>query len=267
MIINLKNSIKIKIKSFLYFFKIKKLPFEQFLIKKIIKNNNIIFDIGANYGQSVDKFLITNKKLFFYIFEPHKKYYLALKKKFKIYKNIKIFNLGVGKNTETRYFYSTKNRKHQYAYSFNKANYLENKKKVKIISLDDDFLKLKKINFLKIDVEGLEYEVLCGSKKILKKNQPFLFLEVTSSSVDKCFKLLENLNFEIKVYEYSIFINPNLGWLKGNVINSNIYDMKFYNIKNFLKKKNKSFVLNLFVYPKIKQKYFKNYSTNSIKLP
>ena len=267
MIINLKKPIKIIIKFFLYFLKIKKLPFELFLIQKIAKNNNIIFDIGANYGQTVDKFLTIDKKLFFYIFEPHKKYYLLLKKKFKIFKNIKVFNLGVGKKNETKYFYSTINQKHQYAYSFNKASYLENKKKVKIISLDNNFLKLKKINILKIDVEGLEYEVLCGSKKILKKNQPFMFLEVTSGSIDKCFKLLKNLNFELKVYEYSIFIEPKLEWSKGNVINSNIYDKKFYSIKNFLNKKNKTFVLNLFVYPKIKHNYFKNYSTNSIKFP
>ena len=128
----------------------------------------------VNYGQTVDKFLLTNKKLFFYIFEPHKKYYLLLKKKFEVLKNIKIFNLGVGKKTETKYFYSTSNKKHQYAYSFNKASYLENKKKVKIISLDDNFLNLKKINFLKIDVEGFEYEVLCGLKKYQKKTILFI---------------------------------------------------------------------------------------------
>jgi len=267
MIYNFRIFLRKIIVNLLYFLKIKEMTFEQLLINKTIKNTNIIFDIGANYGQTVDKFLLTEKKLFFYIFEPHKKYFLFLKKKFKTLQNIKIFNVGVGKKTESKYFYSTKNKKHQYAYSFNKATYLENKKKVKIISLDDNFLKLKKINFLKIDVEGLEYEVLCGSQKILKKNQPFLFLEVTSGSIDKCFKLLENLNFEIKVYEYSIFNKPNLGWSKGNVINSNIYDKKFYNINNFLKKKNKEFVLNLFIYPHKKKNYFKNYSTNSIKFP
>ena len=104
-------------------------------------------------------------------------------------------------------------------------------------------------------LKDLNTRYYVGQKNI-KKNHPFLFLEVTSGSIDKCFKLLENLNFVIKVYEYSIFIEPNLGWSKGNVINSNIYDKKFYNIKNFLKKKKQIFCFKLICIPKNKKKLF-----------
>ena len=66
MIYSLNSFFRKVIKISLYFFRIKKIPFEQLLLNKIIENNNIIFDIGANYGQTVDKFLLTDKKLFLY---------------------------------------------------------------------------------------------------------------------------------------------------------------------------------------------------------
>jgi FkbM family methyltransferase len=266
-LLTVKDFIIIILKKFLYFYKLKKKTFELVIINKIINPKSTIFDIGANLGQTVDKFLFINKNLYFYIFEPHFKYFNYLKKKYAENNNIQIFNYGIGSKDEIRNFYFTKNIKHQYAFSFNKANYLEKKKKVKIIRLDSKFKKIKNIDLIKIDVEGLEYQVLLGAQKIIKKNKPFILLEVTSSTIDECISLLKKLEYTILVYEYYIFKNPSLGWSKNNVIKSNVYKNEFYKIDNFLNKKNKSFVLNLFVFKKSLRKSIKNYSINSINLP
>lgn len=255
------------IKNYLFLSKFKKKPFELFIISEIVNPKNTIFDIGANLGQTVDKFLLINKKLTIYVFEPFYKYFYYLKNKYNRYKNIKVFNYGVGDKNKTQDFYYTSNKKHQYAFSFNKANYLENKTKVRIIRLDSKFIKIKNIEIIKVDVEGLEYQVLLGSKKIIIKNKPFIFLEVTSSTIDKCIFLLRKLGYLALIYEYYIFKNPSLGWTKNNVISSNIYKKSFYKVDNFLNQKNKTFVLNLFIFQKNFNKYLKNYSTISIKLP
>jgi FkbM family methyltransferase len=41
-----------------------------------------------------------------------------------------------------------------------------------------DSLKLKNVDFIKIDVEGAELEVLKGSRKTIKKNSPHILIEV-----------------------------------------------------------------------------------------
>lgn len=44
-----------------------------------------------------------------------------------------------------------------------------------------DSLQLPRVDFIKIDVEGHELEVLWGSRETLKKYHPTLLVEVTSS--------------------------------------------------------------------------------------
>ena len=66
------------------------------------------------------------------------------------------------------------------------------KKNVKIIKLDD-FLHLNKCNFIKMDVELMEMEVLKGAKKILRKYKPILWIENHQYFPNKINKyLLEN---------------------------------------------------------------------------
>ncbi len=45
-----------------------------------------------------------------------------------------------------------------------------------IVTLDS-YINLNKFHLIKLDVEGLEVEVLDGAKKLLKKHQPFLYVE------------------------------------------------------------------------------------------
>ena len=77
-----------------------------------------------------------------------------------------------------------------------------NKKKknsVEILKIDDEFLHLKKCNFMKIDVELMEMEVLKGAKKFIKKNKPFLWIE-------------NHWNFPNKINKYLFQIGYNPYW-------------------------------------------------------
>jgi hypothetical protein len=75
------------------------------LIKKFIKKKNpIILDIGANVGQSIDRF----KKLFdnplIHSFEPEINCFLKLKEKYFSNKDISLYNFALGnKNTKKKF--------------------------------------------------------------------------------------------------------------------------------------------------------------------
>ena len=78
----------------------------------------------------------------------------------------------------------------------------------------DSFDFKEKIGFIKIDVEGHEFKVLEGSKKLLEKDKPVLLIEIDkyhSSKVKETFIYLKELNYDafyfdgnnlIKIFNY-----------------------------------------------------------------
>ena len=73
----------------------------KFLFKE--KKNLVIFDIGANTGQSIERFNNLFNDPLVYSFEPNKKSYDILKNKYKDKKNY-IFNFAFGDQIENKKF-------------------------------------------------------------------------------------------------------------------------------------------------------------------
>jgi len=156
---------------------------EKKFLEKICKTDpSLCIDIGANIG-TYSKYILNNSNSKIIAFEPMPKSFKKLnllKKEF--HDRLLTFNVGVGDKTQTKkIFYDVDNL--QWA-NFNsevkKIDYLKNTKKstkCKIVTLDNFFLKkkkitLKKIDLIKIDTEGYELEVLIGAKKVINKFKP-----------------------------------------------------------------------------------------------
>ena len=76
-------------------------------IKKLMKKDvNVIFDIGASYGNYTEKLLKYYPKAQYFLFEPAKAPYQHLLSKFKNYPNIKIFNFAVSDKESFTSLYS-----------------------------------------------------------------------------------------------------------------------------------------------------------------
>ena len=72
-------------------------------------------------------------------------------------------------------------------------NFLENKKIVKSVKIDDLEFN-KKISFMKIDVQGMDYKVLMGAKNTIEKNKMAIIFEY-----EDLFEKKFNYNFEMFV--------------------------------------------------------------------
>jgi len=66
---------------------------------------------------------------------------------------------------------------------------------VTINELDD--LNLERLDFIKIDVEGMEIEVLKGAEKTIKRNYPQMLIEIIKSDKDKICEILYNLGYKL----------------------------------------------------------------------
>ncbi|NTJ64435.1 FkbM family methyltransferase [Agrobacterium rhizogenes] len=97
--------------------------------------------------------------------------------------------------------------------------------KVDVVRLDDDYDHLRKVDFLKIDVDGADLEVLLGAPKILSY-RPYINLELHTflfdnpvKTVSTTMKIFEDLNYSFKVDAYDgkevidVGTSPDIGWL------------------------------------------------------
>lgn len=134
-----------------------------------IKN---IAHIGAHNGKEVKvyKKLFPNSKI--YLFEPNKSSYHKLLNKFKNESNVEIYNIALGNKNENKMLnISTDfpNTSSLLEPKLHKDYYPEvifdNKEIVKLKRFDS--LNLKNINFMSIDTQGFELEVLKGTAENL----------------------------------------------------------------------------------------------------
>ncbi len=154
----------------------------KFLSNRFLKDI-VIFDIGAHYGETVKLFSNKFKIKEFHCFEPSPINFKVLTKNINslnIKKKLFLHNVGIGSNNKSTFLNQTQESSSSTINDFNlDSKYLKRKMKilnienidqyfkkipVKLISLDEYIKKenIKKIDLLKIDTEGFEYDVIKG---------------------------------------------------------------------------------------------------------
>lgn len=145
-------------------------------VRKRIGENKIIIDIGANIGNHSVFFSKVCKAKKVYSFEPQKNIFEILKKNIEINnleKDVNIYNMGIGKEHN----YVNIDVVNEENYGMSRID-LTSKGEVEINKLDNLILnEVDTVDMIKIDVEGMEIDVLEGSKEILKKYKPIIYIE------------------------------------------------------------------------------------------
>lgn len=169
---------------------------------KKYKNKYIFYDVGANYG--IFTFLFGRLSVFTITFDPIKECIEYIKRGY-IYKNILLVNQAVsdkqitlninipiegnekifGKSSITNQFDSSETRS------------------IQTVTLDHYFEDIKILNttklFIKIDVEGSEYNVLNGGMNTLASFDVLLLIEIEkrhNKNYMEIFNKLKSLNFQ-----------------------------------------------------------------------
>lgn len=170
------------------------------LVLKIFKQLSEDFymlDIGANTGYYgiLASYLFPKSNV--YSFEPIKKHCDIINESVKInnIKNLHINQIALGDKEEVNVDIYNAGSGTSLIKGFTKSD--EGITKVNIQTLDSlsDNNQINKIDFIKIDVEGFELQVLKGGEKTINKNKPVLFVEICHTK-DGDGKLFINNNFK-----------------------------------------------------------------------
>lgn len=164
-------------------------PLETKVLTDEIHLGNIVLDIGANIGD--DTLLlakIVGPKGKIYAFEPDPDNFKLLKKNVRVnnYRNVVLVDKAVSnKNGKIKLYLSDNNKADHRIYGS------ESERKsvdVSMVSLDNYFRNFKKkINVVKIDIQGAEMMAFEGMQKILKLNKyPKILSEFWPIGLKRC---------------------------------------------------------------------------------
>jgi FkbM family methyltransferase len=168
-----------------------------------LNTNSIVFDVGGYLG-TWSEVIYSKYGSNVYIFEPVNNFFDIINRKFHNYEKIKVYNFGLSNKTSKEYMYFDDNGSSLY----NKSN---SKLQIDLVSMFDFMINnnIEKIDLLKLNVEGEEYNImyhLIENKLINKINkfqiQYHKFVEDFDKKREYISNFLLNNNY-IRVYNYN----------------------------------------------------------------
>lgn len=147
------------------------------LLADFVKQGDLVFDIGANYGWKTELFVALGAQVI--AVEPQKECVDVLRRKFQSSSLVHIENLAVGANETVSYIWKSDVRNQLSSMSrewisavmkSGRFRYFQwsSKETVEVTTLDDLIRKYGVPDFCKIDTEGYESEIIAGLTQPLK---------------------------------------------------------------------------------------------------
>ena len=170
------------------------------IVNKAI-HNGLVLDIGANIGNHTI-FFLTKKARKIFSFEPVKDTFDILKRNIEInnfQSSVNLFNAGVGqkKGKAILKYYNSKNTGMSQVCLDQNGN-------IPIISIDELNIE-EQINFIKIDVEGYEADVIKGMTKTIKQNKPLIMIEIRDYLFAEINGILQSLGYSHTTIDVDIY--------------------------------------------------------------
>ncbi|WP_293335749.1 FkbM family methyltransferase [Microcoleus sp. CAWBG58] len=190
--------------------------YELKIISNFIASGNVVFDIGANIGSWTNQVLNRYPDVQIHLFEPAPPIYQTLLQN--LAEPIKsgqlvLNNLAIAHQPEIREFYyyekssgwSTFHRRFEIEKQYN----IQSPQPFQVLTATlDDYVQtrgIKRINFLKIDTEGGELEVLRGATNLLQKGKvDYIQFEYGGTFVDANITLKQVFE-HLQKFRYTIF--------------------------------------------------------------
>lgn len=212
-----------KIKNrYLVNFYLKKVHEPDFNAFKLIcqERPQLFLDIGANVGMSALSIFTLKSDARVISFEPNPVNYPYLDKLADRFDNFQYLTVGLGDKPATiDFYYPIYNGKkmtalgscdYQKAKSWLNSNTLyffdENKLEIAKITVEVRTLDSFELEpeFIKIDVEGFEYQVLLGAEKTINTHRPILLIEGIAQG-DRVHQLLQEWGYDVYKFENNQF--------------------------------------------------------------
>ena len=218
-----------------------------------------IIHVGAHTGQEVDQYSKYKNKII--LFEPQKDIFNELIQNVNNQKNVKCYNFALGSKNEKKAIFKSEGNKGLSSSILSPELHLLVQPNISFTDTEEiqikrfDSLNIDTLNFLTLDVQGFELEVLKGFGNELEKVE-FIFTEINTKYLYKDNALVGDIDEYLKEYNFiRIYTNIDCFNYFGDAFYIKKTNKKYK--KNFLKKiinriniSNYYLYINKLLYPK-----------------
>jgi len=176
------------------------------LFCSLIREGMTVVDVGASFGYYT---LLAAKRVgnsgLVFAFEPNPQSYEVLIENIKMnnWKNVKTFQLAISDRREEVILNIPKMG--QTGSTFARRDNIVRKIRVKALPLDS-FLELRKVDIVKIDVEGAELKVLRGMRNILREGRAKIICEIHPKQIASLGGSISEIMDILEKYEYDCYL-------------------------------------------------------------
>ena len=177
-----------------------------YFLENFSKEINGIIHVGAHSGQEVLKYKAYDKKII--LFEPQKSVYKELLKNVASLEEVKCYNIGLGSIKKRSTLFKSNENEGKSSSVLTPELHLKVQPNISFTDSEEikierfDSLEVETLNFVTLDVQGFELEVLKGFGEELKKVD-FIFTEINTRYLYKNNALVSELegysNFDRKL--------------------------------------------------------------------
>ena len=160
------------------------------LFEKLCQPGDVIVDAGANIGTHTLAFSrLVGPKGKVYAYEPQKIVFQTLTANIALNSitNVETKNLALGES-EGYVYIPEINYEQTSNFGGIEVNKFNQGAKIEKVTLDS-LVDITRLDFIKIDVEGMEHDVITGAKRLIEKFKPILYVE--NYRFDKSKQLIE----------------------------------------------------------------------------
>jgi FkbM family methyltransferase len=151
------------------------------MLSRFVRPGDTVLDIGAFIGTHARAFSqMVGAQGIVHAFEPNERIYRELFKNAQLapYSNIKTYQVALGARKQTRFLLQG-----DLLGNLGASQVLEDDRNASTTVIEEESLEnlgLPRIDFIKIDVESMEYDVVVGGIRAIRQHAPVIFLEANS---------------------------------------------------------------------------------------
>jgi FkbM family methyltransferase len=204
------------------------------IMRKFLQKDSNCIDVGAHTGLFIDEMLAIAPEGRHYAFEPIPDLAAELKKKYQ--DNVEVYGIALSDNkgiSSFKYVASNPGYSGLKERRYDRPHEIVKDIKVYTDLLDNIITPDETIDFIKIDVEGAELQVLRGGYELIRRNKPVIVFEHGLGAAD-FYNTTPSDIFELLHDNLGLKINTLQGLMEGaESLNSKTFNDFFYSGKEW----------------------------------